>query len=512
MSAPRAWADHLLRIIVATHNVITMNTPLFSSRSLILATSACLLLGAEAKDLSLIRGNFASSGVSTSVRGSATAIFTPHNPKFDLDVWGLTAGSSYQFTVDGILEETFTANTHGSAHLDFRLLAGARKLPLDFDPRGKTLGVSDGTNELLSMIFSGEGEPDAIRVDERTSLTRTATEAKGRVELRYLEQRNKDRFIVHFHDLAPGSYELFVDGELQAQVDLLHGRSTMRTFEILKNAHGAKPGHGNGNGNGNSKKLELDFDPRGLVVDVVRDGVIVFSGEMLAKIDGLNGDQIGEATTTLTTTGVDADATGSATVELAADGEETLDVTVGALPAGAYDVVIGGTVRGTITVTGTEPASTGEVVFSTEPDAGELLLDFDPLGQTLEIRQGATVFLTGTIGLTLTEQTPPTTVETELPLLNLSTMADASGHLRLTEDGTTLQAFEVRLEGVTAGSYDLKVGGTLQGTILVADVDGVLTGDLLFNNDGTGLPLTFDPRGHTVTIEQGGTILLSRPL
>ncbi len=490
-----------------------MKTPLSSFLRLAVVSSICFGASAEATELSLIKGSFDNVGASSDARGVASAVFTPRNPKFRLDCWKLTPGATYQFTVDGVLEETFTASSRGSVHLDFRTNASTNKRALDFDPRGKTLAIVDETSEVLSLVFSGEGEPEDIRVDERTSLTRAESETRGRVQLRYLEQRNKDRFIVHFNGLERGNYELFVDGQLQAEVDLSRGRSTMRSFEVMTNAL-AKGGNGNGNGNGggNSKKLELDFDPRGLIVDVVRDGGIIFTGEMLAQLPALDVVNAGETSVALATTGVDVDATGTASVALAEDGELSLNVGVTALPAGVYDVVVGGVVRGTVTVTGVEPDSTGEVVFSTDPEAGELLLDFDVLGETVEIRQGATVYLTGTLGLTLTELAPSTVVETELPLLNLGVEADASAHVTLAVDGSTLVGFEVELEGVAVGNYDFKVGGTTQGTLVVTDVDGVVSGELVYDNGGVELPLTFDPLGQTVTIEQGATILLSRTL
>jgi hypothetical protein len=494
---------------VLTHNVHTVKIPLFSFKPVILAALICAIAGAEAKELSLIRGDFAGTGVDSDAEGVARAIFTPNNPKFRLDARGLTPDATYQFTVDGILEETLTADHRGGLHLDFRLSGTESKLPLDFDPRGKILSINDGTSNVLTMVFSGEGEPSDIRVDERTTLLPVDEATEGRVELRYLEQKNKDRFIVQFHGLERGDYEFFVDGQLQAEIDLNRGRSTMRTFELGKNAQANKKPPGNGN----SKKLELDFDPRGVIVDVVQNDVILFSGEMLAQIEGINGVQVGETVTTLTTvTGGDADATGTATVTLAPDRDLTLTIVVNALPAGDYEVLVGGVVRGTVTVTGVEPDSTGEIIFSSEPEAGELLLDFDPLGETVEIRQGTTVHLTGEISLTLTELAPPTTVETELPLLNQGLVEGASSHVTLVEDGTTLVSFEVDVEGLAAGNYDLKVADVVQGTLVVADVNGVLSGELLFNNDGTGLPLSFDPRGQVVTISQGTSVFFLRPL
>jgi hypothetical protein len=478
-------------------------------RHLTLASLMCVACNLEAHELSIIRSDFTNSGVDPDARGLVRTVFNPTNPKLRLDLSGLTAGSTYQFAVDGILEDSFVADSRGRVHLDFRISSpSGGKRALDFDPRGAVLSISDPNGEILSQVFSGEGESDDIRVDERTSLLRAETELRGRVELRYLEQKNKDRFIVHLLGLERGDYEMFVDGQSVGTFDLNRGRSTSRTFELGKNGHNDK---NIGKGKGNLKKVALDFDPRGLVVDVVRDDAIIFSGEMLAQIPSLL-PQVGESNLVLTSTGTDADATGTALLHLNEDGELSLTVQIGALPAGTYDVVIGGVLRGTITVTGLEPDGLAEVVFSTEPDANELLLDFDVLGETIEIRQGATVFLNGTLSETLTELPLPTTVETELPLLNQGSVETASAHITLTTNGTALEGVEIDLGGVPVGNYDFRVGTEIQGTVVVTDNDGVLSGELIFANDGVNQPLDFDPRGQTVTIEQAGVVLLSRPL
>ena len=477
-------------------------------RPLALAAILSVVGTLEAKELSLISSNFTNPGADADARGLVRSVFTPNNPKLRLDLAGLTPNANYSLAVDGILEESFAADARGAVHLDFRLAsASTNKKVLDFDPRGAVLSILDDNGEILSQVYSGEGESDSIRVDERTSLIPVETDEPGRVELRYLEQKNKDRFIVHLLGMERGDYELFVDGQLKAEIDLNRGRSTQRTFELGKNAQANKKPPGKGN----PKKLDLDFDPRGLIVDVVRDDAIVFSGKMLANIPGLL-PQAGESNLVLTSTGVDVDATGTALLELSANGELSLTVQVGGLPAGVYDIVIGGQLRGTLTVTGAEPDGLAEVVFSDDPDAGELLLDFDVLGETLEIRQGATVFLNGTLSDTLTEMPLPTTVETELPLLNQGVQATASAHITLTTEGDVLNAVEIDLGGVAVGNYDFRVGTEIQGTIVVTDNDGVISGELIFDNGGVNLPLDFDPRGQTVTIEQAGVVLLSRPL
>lgn len=483
--------------------------PSYFARPLILAVSLCTALSAEARELSLIRGDFENSGVVSDAKGVARASFTPKNPKFRLDLSGLTPAASYQFSVDGILEETIVADRRGGIHKDFRLTPSASKLALDFDPRGAVLSINDGTDELLSMIFSGEGEPDKMRVDERTDLARAESELRGRVSLRYLEQTNQDRFIVHFLGMERGDYEFFVDGKLLDEISLNKGRSTQRTFRLWKGTHAKKNPQ---IGHGKDKNKALDFDPRGLVVDVVRGGEIIFSGEMLAQIEGINGVQTGEASLDLTSTGLDVDATGSTLLSLDEEGVLSLTIEVGNLPAGDYEVLVGGTIRGTLSVTGADPGSTGTLVFASEPEADEVLLDFDVFGKTVDVRQGANSFFTATLPLTLTELAPPTTVHTELPLLNQGVIATASSHIELTTEADTLVELEIDLSGVPAGNYDFKVGGVVKGTIVVADVDGVISGELRFANDGIALPLNFDPSEQTVTIEQAADILLSRPL
>ena len=129
----------------------------------------------------------------------------------------------------------------------------------------------------------------------------------------------------------------------------------------------------------------------------------------------------------------------------------------------------------------------------------------------LSISQGATVFFNGTLSDTLTELPLPTTVETEMPLLNQGVQETASAHITLTTNGTALEGVEIDLSGVAVGNYDFRVGTDIQGTIVVADVDGVISGELIFVTGGVN-PLDFDPRGQTVTIEQGSVVLLRRPL
>src|SRR5215203_5183061 len=133
-------------------------------RHLILAASIAIPCGVEAaEELSLIRATFARTGLDSDASGVARAIFTPNNPKFRLDLSNLAADTEYQFTVDGILEETFTTDRRGGAHFDFRVNGTGEKKALDFDPRDAVLGIANADGDVLTVVFSGEGEPEDIR-------------------------------------------------------------------------------------------------------------------------------------------------------------------------------------------------------------------------------------------------------------------------------------------------------------------------------------------------------------
>jgi hypothetical protein len=308
----------------------------------------------HAAELSLIRGPLENTGVDADASGTVRSIFKGNYAALWANLRGLTPDTAYQLTVDGNVEADFTADSSGAACVDFRV--NDAETPLDFDPRGKEIAVTDGTGVVLSMIYAGEGEPTELYQDERTSLVPGEAVTNGRVEARYVDQKNKTRFILHLLALDRGIYTLRVGGVDKATVDLSRGRSAQVVFEANKfsalmggNGHGN--GHGNGNGNGNShgngngggngkghkNRYTLDFDPRGELLELVTaDGSVAFSGEMKANIPALPVDEDEGDTITLTSTGVDVDATGEAAIVTDEAGETTLTVSVTALPAGDY--------------------------------------------------------------------------------------------------------------------------------------------------------------------------------
>jgi hypothetical protein len=327
---------------------------------------------------------------------------------------GLTPDGAYQLTVDGNVEADFVADGRGRACVNFRV--NSAETPLDFDPRGKEIAISDGTSNVLSMIYAGEGEPTSLYQDERTSLVRAETVTRGRVEARYLDQKNKVRFILHLLGLERGIYTLRVGGADKATVDLSRGRSAQVVFEAnkftaFKHGHGNGndqgednddqgngKGHGNGKGKPKKNRYTLDFDPRGQLVELVAaDATVAFSGEMLANIPALPVDEDDGDAITLTSTGADVDAAGEATIVTDEAGETTLTVTVTALTAGDYEVWVGNALRATLTVADDGAGgTTGTIVFATLTTGTEVPLDF-PLAGNLEIKQAGTVYLTASL-------------------------------------------------------------------------------------------------------------------
>jgi len=105
-------------------------------------------------------------------------------------------------------------------------------------------------------------------------------------------------------------------------------------------------------------------------------------------------DDESEIEISFTNTGEDTDASGKAEYESDEDRAE-FKVEVEDLNAGTYDLVVGDSTVGQIQVVVDDDGTEGEIEFRNPlgDDGDKLLLDFDPLGQTITIEQGGIVFL-----------------------------------------------------------------------------------------------------------------------
>ncbi len=467
-------------------------------------TSVCavaLLLSspAPAKERAKIDGLLANTGAVAGAAGRVKAILSSGKSRLQMRLSGLAPSTAHTLLVGGIAEATFATSSGGTATVRFQSSPTGSSLPLDFDPRGEAIAVEDGGVDVLEMVFSGAGEPSGTVVDERTDLTPTAAAPGGRAEARYRQKSDGRRtFKVELEDVAAGDYDLYVGGVLRATI-----------------AVGAAEGEVEFDSAASPPKLPLDFDPRGAVIDVQQGATTVFSGVMAAQAPGVNACTGSESEETVTSTGVDPDGSAQARLRTKDDCERDFQVEIEDVPTGAYDVYVGGVLRGVLTVVDTGFGIEGELEFDTDPDdPGELLLDFDPTGAAVEVRQGATVFFSSAFtggggggGGACTAE------ETEVPLLNSGADGDAKGKARYRLESDCDDDFRVEAEDLPLGVYDLRVGGVVQGTLTVALVDGEPEGELEFDNDPDELgelPLTFDPRGQLIEIVQGGTVYLDR--
>ena len=87
----------------------------------------------------------------------------------------------------------------------------------------------------------------------------------------------------------------------------------------------------------------------------------------------------------------------------------------------------------------------------------------------------------------------------------VSTGVDADAHGFASYESTSdEQEFEVEVEDLPDGSYELRVGGISRATIQVDDEEG----EVKFNKPARAgrLLLDFDPRGQLIEVSRGGVV------
>ena len=170
------------------------------------------------------------------------------------------------------------------------------------------------------------------------------------------------------------SYRLLVDGVKKARFRSESGEAKLK--------YSTKPF--------DDEKL-LDFDPRASLVSIKDDSDSVLDTVFNSEGDS-NQSRIKEITA-LKPTALAPGGKGEARYRRE-DGRSRFKVEIEDVPMGDYDLYVAGILRGTIMVGG---KGEGEIEFDTDPDEpGEVLLDFDPRGQLIEVRQGGTTYLSRT--------------------------------------------------------------------------------------------------------------------
>ena len=356
-------------------------------------------------------------------------------------------------------------------------------------------------NDELEVQVSLKAEPTAPKEGRaRVKIQRMAT---GKIELE-----------VDAGDIQVGEYEVIVN-------DVVLGNLLITGDD--KSSKGEQEFETNPNKAG---ELPLPFDPAGLPISLRRGGVVIYKGTvpMTPPLDpGNTATQIGVGETVLArTTDTPVGARAEASVEFGPVGATELEVEVHQLPIGNYQILVGEAVRGTLKVDAALTQGTS-LKFKIQPNTpDDLLLDFPVGGAPIAIVGAGVTYFFGTLPASPTLVVTPGTPEADdngggTPVVGMlaagaGLTAEASGKVQVQFGVAGVVSFEVEVEAIPVGAYDLVVAGIVRGVIVVADSGQGLRGKVRFEavpNSPDELPLDFIPSGQLITITQGGIVFFS---
>jgi hypothetical protein len=188
----------------------------------------------------------------------------------------------------------------------------------------------------------------------------------GSVAARYdMRPNGRGKLSISLRRVPAEDYEVLVDGVLAATLTpnpAGNAKADFRTKPIRGNGSGkVKPHH---------KKQQLDFDPRRKEILVqLTDGTPMFSGPMIAQIDGLNACSLSSSDTPLTATDTGS---GVAALEIEENCETAFDVEIWDVAVGSYDLYVDDVFVATFDAADDGSGTVaGFVRFDPTPDVGE---------------------------------------------------------------------------------------------------------------------------------------------
>lgn len=269
--------------------------------------------------------------------------------------------------------------------------------PADKDDDGDSVADrhdDDDNNDGVKDIDDPNHHVEDGQQELQTDLARVAAPggSSARVSLKYLATTTGS-FVMDVRDAAAGSYDLVVGGVVRGSVVVeqlsSHTRGTL-TFKTTSSGSGS---------------LLLNFPVAEQLVEIRQGGTVYYSGTVPALPPPSGDGEIGEAQVHLARgQSVPANADAVAVMEFAVDGPIQIELEVTKIAIGTYDVAIGESVRGTITIAAGTNGTLGVLKFTKAGDAGTVLMNFPVAGQTISITQGGTTFFTGQLA---TAPTPP---------------------------------------------------------------------------------------------------------
>ena len=378
----------------------------------------------------------------------------------------------------------------------------------DGDSRGDRVD-DDDDNDGTSDEDDADHHQEDDELEVEISLTPQAAapeDSRSRVKIQRMAT-GKIELEIDARDLPAGAYEVVIN-------DVVLGSLTMK--QDGNRTEGEQEFETNPN---DRDELPLPFDPVGLPISLRQTGVVYFAGTVPTPPPPGEPGGTGPGDLALTRT-ESAPTTARATAELEFENSSVheLEIEVHGLASGAYDVLIGDAVRGTLVIA--VAGESRQLTFKTEADdPDELPLDFPVSGAPVALLSGGATYFFGTLPASPTGGVDPGVddnggsaplVAALAPAAGLPAEAGASVEVQFGLAGVV--GAEIEAEKIPAGSYDVMIGGVVRGALVVTDDGNGPRGRLRFEavpNDPDEWPLEFAVAGQPVVIRQGDQVFFS---
>jgi len=412
--------------------------------------------------------------------------------------------------VNGILRgDILVSGRQTTVVFDSAPTSPTRRL-LDFDPRGQVVDIALGAN----LVFTGSLEAKATNVNvaspsfTQTFIASTGIDPDGTAKVKYrIDPDARRKISVELEDVPAGAYELLANDALQGVIN------------VVTTAGGTEGEIEFSSREDNGDELPLLFDPTTATFTVQSGGVVYFHGRLASSVSGSGVVSGGNGSAPDSFAGLTLDLddqpggdlmqfnTATSGVDLGTDADPFTYV-MSRLNASQVRVDIADGDKLDVYVFTFTSANVGSWIRDEYRNGAFKDRDTGPFRIVEETNSGGTS--TNTNSVTTSGVIFPGRIE--VPLFNLGFSPNASAKAEFKTDDRGRRSFEVEIEDAPVGSHALRIGGTQVATITVAASPNGTHGEIEFedDDDGSHLPLTFNPLGQTITLSQDGVDYFQR--
>ncbi len=365
--------------------------------------------------------------------------------------------------------------------------------------RGMKAIMGIGFASMLAASASAQSGSDRIEVEvDMIRASGAPGDADGKVRFRDDGSRTSVR--AELEDVPVGDYDFYVNDILRATVTVVSTASGTEGEVQFRNP--LDPG-----------KPLLDFDPRGQVVEWRSDGDVVLSRLMPTEQVNESEDDSFQSQKIKKKLDVIGTSNSSGTIQFKSKRNKA-DFRLrfkGLVPNRVYTVTADDVELGTVKA---RRNGKGRLDMSTRPRGKKINLPVDPARAVIEVWDDDVVILSTTLdGIPLGAGFASSGDRIEVDMDSSGADVDAHGEaeLRLRRRGRI--DFQVEIEDIDIGTYDMRVDGVVVATIdVTTQFSGGTEGEVEFstdNSESNKLLLDFEPAGAFIEIVQSGTVYLS---